>query len=247
MLYPEYQPPIKLITALALSAIINKRRSFVRDSRLALKGVTPPVRYIGLENLPKQGPFLMLMNHYSRPGFMVLWGALALSACLPGEPLWMMTRAWTSLGSWWDKPKRFITSTIFKRQAQVYGFITTPPMPPEPQDALERAISVRNLLHAVRANPNSIVALAPEGRDIPGGVLGNPPPGSGKLIGQLAGILHTCIAVGVYEEQGRLCVSFGEAFELPVKLDARDDIKVSDFIMRKIAVQLPANMRADLG
>ena len=184
------------------------------------------------------------MNHYSRPGFMVLWGALALSACLPGEPLWMMTRAWTSLGSWWDKPKRFLTSIVFKRLAQVYGFITMPPMPPEPQDAVERAISVRKLLHTIRTNPNSIVAMAPEGRDIPDGVLGEPPAGSGKLIGQLAGMLHTCIAVGVYEEQGRLCISFGEAFKLPEKLDARDDIKVSEFVMRKIAAQLPASMRA---
>ncbi len=244
MQYPQYQPPVKLIAAIAVSTLINNRRSFVRDSRLALEGVIPPVRYIGLENLPKQGPFLMLMNHYSRPGFMVLWGALALSACLPGEPLWMMTRAWTSLGSWWDKPKRFLTSTIFKRLAQVYGFITTPPMPPEAQDALERAMSVRKLLQTVRTNHNSIVALAPEGRDIPGGVLGEPPAGGGKLIGQLAGMLHTCIAVGVYEEQGRLCVSFGEAFELPETLDARDDIKVSEFVMRRIAVQLPASMCA---
>lgn len=249
MLFPQYRLPKTLIISLVVSFIFGRRRSFARDARLAIKGITPAPQYLGLDNIPKHGPFLLLVNHYSRPGFFVLWGALAVSACLPGEPVWMMTRAWTSPGSWWDKPKRFLTSAFFTRLARMYGFITMPPMPPEPQDATERALSIRRLIQAARANPECIIALAPEGRDIPGGGLGEPPPGSGRLIAELFCILHHAIPVGIYEREGMLRVRFGKELHLLPMINENSsksiDQAVNSIVMTAISKLLPDEILQD--
>jgi len=183
--HPQYRIPLPFLLKFIPSFILKKQRSFRADAKMVIAGVIPQPTISGFENLPNRGPLLILHNHYSRSGSFIIWAAFAISSSLSMESCWMMTRAWTAPGTWYGGIQKFLTSAVYRRIAKMYGFISMPPMPPDPRDTLERAIGVRTLMQIARRKENIAICLAPEGRDFPGGRLGWPPPGSGRLIHQL--------------------------------------------------------------
>lgn len=191
---------------------------------------------------------MVTLNHYSRPGFFILWAAVAISAALPKPSIWLMTGAWTSRKGGLDRLRTWLTRVLFARLALIYGLVTMPPMPPVPQDSADRALSIRRLFKKLRENKDAIVCVAPEGMDFPGRQLGVPHRGSGKLLRQIAGMTHRVLPVGVYEEDGRLVIHFGEPYELTVE-DGQSDIDhaATERVMRKIADLLPEGMRGAYG
>ena len=201
-----------------------------------------------MELIPKSGPFLVTLNHYSRPGFFILWAAVAISAALPRPTIWLMTGAWTNRTGGIDQVRTWLTRIIFERLAKMYGLVTMPPMPSAPGDSAERALSIRRLLHKMRADKDAIVCIAPEGMDFPDGVLGVPHPGTGKLLLQIANKTHRVLPVGVFEDDGRLVIRIGNPYELHIKEGQVDlDLAVADQVMRKIAELLPEGMRGVYG
>lgn len=230
--------------SVALSFFLGKKRNFHSDSRKVLKKQHEKVLYQGLNHIPQSGPFLVVMNHYTRSGLSVIWAVLAVSAVLPAAPLWLMTSAWTNRQPGWDALRERITKKIFQRLADMYGFITTPPMPPVDAELDERADSVRRLMDVLRHKPGTILCLAPEGRDFSGGVLGTPSPGTGRLVRQAAKYLQRVLPVGVYAQEGTLMVNFGAPFTLADTLpsDASDQ-EISARLMGSIAALLPAHLR----
>lgn len=140
--------------------------------------------------------------------------------------------------------RSWLTQKIFTRLALIYGLVTMPPMPPAPEDSAERALSIRRLLKKLRENQDAIVCIAPEGMDFPGGTLGVPHPGTGKLLLQTAGITHKVLPAGVYEYDGKLIIHFGQPYELRIS-ELREDVDraAADLVMQKIAELLPREMR----
>ena len=183
--YPTYSLPKNLIIEIALSFLRNKERSIKSDSVTAISGIFPPIQIIGRKKIPVGGPGLVTLNHYSRPGFSIIWAALGISAQLPEKHFWLMTNAWTNRTKGIDQLRTKITRILFKRLASMYGFITTPPMPPAPDEFTERALSIRKIVGSIRKNPNMILCIAPEGQDFEYGKLGKPPAGTGKFIFQI--------------------------------------------------------------
>jgi len=220
--------------------LLQRSRSFHEDARACVALLNPPPEIIHPENIPTVGPALLVTNHYTRPGFPAWWIALGISAATPVEVHWMMTSAWRHLGLL--EP---LSRWLFPRLAGVYRFTTTPPMPPDPGDVEARARAVRGVLRAARA-PGAVIGLAPEGRDHPGGFLGEPASGAGRFIEKL--ILHCqrIIPIGVYEGEKNLCVNFGPTLQLEIppglSADHRDRF-VSQQVMRAIARQLPSALR----
>jgi hypothetical protein len=208
----------------------------------------PPLRVVGHEHIPASGPCVVTMNHYYRPGFDAWWVALAAGAVIPAEMHWIMTGAWTFPGKWYRKILRPISEWVFARIARSYNFTTMPPMPPDPADTEARARAVRRVLAYARREPNPIIAIVPEGRDFPGGVLGWPPPGAGRFIHQLVRSGLHIVPVGIYEADGALCVSVGPPY-LPKLGDALStherDRTMSRIVMTHIARQLPPPLRGD--
>ncbi|MBN1979795.1 MAG: 1-acyl-sn-glycerol-3-phosphate acyltransferase [Anaerolineae bacterium] len=242
----RYCLPRSLVTGILWSALMLRRRSFVRDARAALAGLQPPLEVAGGENVPARGPLLVACNHYNRPGFDAWWLALAISAAVgarraPGidpEVRWVMTAAWTFPESRWKR--RFLTPLTkwaFRRVAQVYDFVPMPAMPPDPGEVEERA---RAVLETVRlARRGFSIGLAPEGMDTPG-ELGEPPAGAGRFLALLVEAGLAILPVGASERAGRLRVSFGPAFVPPIPLAREErDRAVSRQVMEAIARQLP--------
>jgi len=238
--YPTYSFPKKIILEVILSILKNDKRCITSDAVRVISGVRPPIQIIGEKNIPNQGPGLVTLNHYSRLGFSIVWTALGISAQLPEKHIWLMTNAWTNRTRGIGQLRTGITRVLFKQLANMYGFITTPPMLPTLEELTERALSIRRLMHFIHENPETILCIAPEGQDFEYGKLGKPPDGTGKFIFQMQKQLGKIIPVGVWEEKERLVLKFGEPYTLDISCKNEDsDMEIINLVMGKISNLLP--------
>ncbi len=255
-MYPKYSYPLNVIVGLIRDAIFLRPRVFRDDARAAVSRLDPPLRVFGEENIPQDGPCVITVNHYFRPGgsmapwrhFAAQWLAIAISSVVPKNVHWIMTGELTFPGDWYAPIGMPISRFILNRGARVYGFTTMPPMPPRPRDVEARAASVRAVLDFVMRAENPITGLAPEGGDQPGGVLTMPASGVGRFALLLAAQRLKFVPAGIYEADGELCLKFGEAYELsaPDNLSADEkDKRAAQIIMKNIAPLLPSNLRGE--
>ena len=259
-MYPSYSYPKRIGWSLAASVFFGRRRSFRADGRACIGELKPPLQILGQENIPHAGPCLITFNHYYRPGFNAWWMALAIAATVPIDIHFVMTGELTFPGKWYAPLGMIGSHWLLRRLSKAYGFTTMPPMPPRPQDVEQRARSVRAVLSYVKVHPQAVLGLAPEGGDQPSGRLSWPAKGAGRFISLLAcpsrgadgdgrRVSNTRIVpVGVYEENGFLCLNFGEAYsmEIPAGLTADEkDHKTAEIIMKAISRQLPTWLRGE--
>ena len=247
---PRYAFPKRLALSIAGDLLLEKPRSFRQDATCCVQNIQPPVDIRGAGNIPTDAPFLLTINHYSRPGFNAAWIAIAASAAVPVEIHWLSTSAWTFPGRRLARPLRRISEWVLRRLSAVYGFTPLPPLPPDPAEVQARAIAVKRVLEYARVTPNPAIGLAPEGRDNLGGGLCPPPSGLGRFVARLLTRCQHVAPVGFYEEDGCACLQFGElyALELPSGLDREQlDRCASQAIMVAIARELPTHLRGEYG
>ena len=249
-MYPNYSYPLDVIAGLIRDAILSRRRVFREDARASVSRLDPPLHVFCEENIPQDGPCVITVNHYFRPGFAAQWMAIAISSVMPKDVHWIMTGELTFPGNWYAPIGMPISRFVLNRGARVYGFTTMPPMPPRPRDVEARAKSVRTVLDHVMHAENPIIGLAPEGGDQPGGVLTTPASGVGRFALLLAAQRLKFAPVGIYEEDGSLCLNFGEVYELSATHNLPADEKdqhSARIIMEHIAPLLPSRLRGDFG
>jgi 1-acyl-sn-glycerol-3-phosphate acyltransferase len=240
--------PWKLAASVLLSAARNQQRSFRADALRCMAPGQPSLQVTGGEHIPASGPALLTLNHYSRPGFQAYWIALAISAVVPAEIHWTMTAAWTNDGSFKSYLLEEASRRFFPRLAKVYGFTPMPPMPPRPQEAEQRARAVRQVLAVAQSQPAPLLALAPVGRDMPGGRLGRPPAGAGRFLVLLSQLGYPFYPVGVFEAGRALCLSFGPAYalEVPPGLTRGESAAYAgEAVLLAIARLLPEDLRGE--
>jgi hypothetical protein len=184
---------------------------------------------------------LFTVNHFSAPDFKAWWISITISAVVPGEVHWVVTAGWTNSG-WLTG----LTHWLFPRGARLLGFTAMPAMPPNPAEVEKRADAVRHALGYAMQSPTPVVGIAPEGRDMPGGVLGELPPGVGRFIYRLGHYCRRVVPVGVWKENGRINLVFGKPYtlEVPTGLSADEvDDLVGNMVMKRIAALLPERLR----
>jgi len=246
----RYPFPWKTGFQLLLDAILLRPRNFRQDA-LSTRGLlSQPPLISNQENVPSEGPCLLVMNHYNQPDFGPWWIALGITIAVPIDIHWLMTAAWTFPNDPLLRPFTPFTYWLFSRVAQVYGFTNMPPMPPDPRQTEYRANSVRQALRYARTAASPVIALAPEGRDHPGGILGTPPPGVGRFIARLMKYCKVIVPVGIYEDDGHFCLRFGR--ELSLELNEKGsretlETRISQSVMDAIALQLPERLRGAYG
>ena len=246
----RYPLPWRLGLTALVAVARGRSRSFRHDASPCLQRAGFPLSILGSEQIPTHGPRVLTANHYHRVGFGAWWIALAISATVPAEVRWSMTAAWTEDGTQRSALLARLSRRIFPRVAGVYGFDAMPPMPPRAYEVAARAAGVRAVLRAARAQPPPIIGLTPEGQDHAGGGLMRPHPGVGRFMLHLADLGHPFQAVGVYEEAGALCLSFGEPYRLavaPGQRSAATDRAAAEIVMRALAAQLPSGLRGEFG
>jgi 1-acyl-sn-glycerol-3-phosphate acyltransferase len=245
---PRYPLPLATLSRLLPALVLSRSLSFQREAQDCVALLNPPLQVNGREHIPQSGPCLLTTNHYTRPGFQAWWIPLAINSVMPVEIHWIMTAAWTFEG----RPRAIVlkplSERLFAHIAGVYRFSTMPPMPPDPNDTPVRAQAVRRVLRYARQTEKPVIGLAPEGRDIPGGGLGWPPPGTGRFINHLAQCGLPLLPIGVFEGDGVLQLRFGPAYRLPLPAETGKnevDIAVSRIVMEHIAQQMPPALRGE--
>lgn len=244
----RYRLPLSIFPALALDMLTHRGREFKADAEACVRGLRPPLRVLGDENIPAIGPCVVTVNHYHRPGFSAEWLALAVSACVPREMHWIMTAEFTAPGKWYEPLKGAWSHWLLKVLSNVYGFTTMPPMPPRKGDAGARARSVKKVLTLMRAQPDTVLGLAPEGADQIGGLLSYPPPGVGRFALLLGGLGCVFVPVGAYEAHGAFCLHFGSSYRLSLSSGSskeEKDARAAEIIMERIAPLLPESLRGE--
>jgi hypothetical protein len=241
-----YPLPKVRLAQVAGDVLTLQPRSFAAEALAATASLQPPALYECTEYIPQQGPFLVVHNHYNAPGYMAWWNVLAISAAIARhraapvdrEVHWIITAAWRGAdGGWRDRALEGGTRWVFRRVAQVYGFINMPPMPPHPDEVEERARSVMQAVRRARdlAKTGGILGLTPEGQDNPGG-FGPTPPGVGDFMALLVEAGLPILPAGVGQSGSELRIRFGPLFEphIPSRRNNRDEV-VARQVMEAIA------------
>jgi len=242
----KWNLPADYLLRIIPALIFLKKRNFWEDSIQVLKSGHIKIDLRGSEYIPKEGPVLFLVNHYSAPEFSALWIAMSLSAICPKNITWVMTDAWTFPKRKFRKLAREISHFILTRIAKVYGFFTFQPVSDDPTNVIEQALSIRRILHFARDHPDSMVSIAPEGRDMVDGTLGNPPPGAGLLIKAFTKVAYRLLPVGFYATPGTCHLNFGKPLLLNIrKTLKKDEIdqQVNQKVMQSIGELLPEKLR----
>lgn len=248
MVSPKYSYPLRSFRALVRDILLLRRRDFHQDAQACIANLDPPLKILGSDNIPRQGPCVLTVNHYHREGFGAEWLAFSVSALVPRPIHWIMTSEFMYQGKWYEGIGAKGSRILLKRIAQVYGFTTMPPMPPRPADVEERARSVRAVLEYVKHADDPILGLAPEGYDTPEGILTRPAPGLGRFALLLSRAGLKFVPVGVHEADRTLHVHFGKSYALnvpPHLTSVEKDAHISKIIMENIARLLPVHLRGE--
>ena len=202
----------------ALRVLLGIRSSPSHDAALLLKGAHPAPRVLNADNIPPDSPFILVVNHYDRPGLGAWWGIAPLlcaiatqRACEPREVHMAMAREWWYPGGFGRAVKQPFTRWLFGRIAKAYGTITLPPVIDEYHGT--GALAIRRSLALTRGDNPQLIGLAPEGRTGHNQTLCEPPVGAGLFLLLLAHDVIPCLPAGIFEDDARvLTVNFGTPF-----------------------------------
>ncbi len=206
----------------ALRVVLGLSSSISRDTALMVRGIRPEPRVLRANYIPAETPFVLVMNHYDRPGLGAWWGAAVVLNAIankrtraPRDVRLVMTREWWYPGGLGRALKQPITRWFFEHLAKSYGLILLPPVTGRNVYRGEGAIGVRRALALTRANPPQLVGLAPEGRTGEQGSLCKPPRGAGLFLAALSRNEIPFLPAGIFEDEDQiLTVQFGEPFRL---------------------------------
>jgi hypothetical protein len=239
---PSYRYPARIAFSILADFFLGRKRSFFADAARLTEGI---LHLEILANPPRgEGPYLFLVNHYSRPGFQAWWIAIALTSASGRELHWPMTSAWTFPDPLRSRLLTPLSEWALARFARMYSFTLMPPMPPRERDVEARADSVRRILRLARRDKPSI-GMAPEGMDSSDGSLMRPPSGAGRFISHLQSSGYTLVPVGFFEFGDACRLRFGVPFEFPRNLPGDPGARDRDagkIVMEKIADLLPEEL-----
>jgi hypothetical protein len=246
----RYVIPFTAMADLVIAGLVGGKRRFRAHALKMIAGTHPPLRVLGEEYVPCEGPGLITVNHYHSPAFWTPWFTAAISALVPVDIHWVIAEAWTYPGQRLGGLKRSLSRWILTHVARVYGFTSMPPMPPAADEVLRRSAAIKRLMNYARCHPQAFIGIAPEGGDQPGAVLKLPPCGFGKLALTFSHMGILFYPAGVYEENGVLFLHFGPPYRLEIEKDTRRDqldLVARRLVMKKIAACLPNRLRGEFG
>jgi hypothetical protein len=113
MTTPHYRYSLRLLIPL-VRVLFGIRSSLSDDATLLLSGAHPSPRVLTPENIPADSPFILVINHYDRPGLGAWWSAAVLATTIaarrmraPHELRLAMAREWwypRGFGKWVKQP-----------------------------------------------------------------------------------------------------------------------------------------------
>jgi hypothetical protein len=208
----------------AIDWLLGRRRSFAGDSRWTLRDIRPRPRAEGEEHIPRQGPFVLVANHYERPGLNTHFAGMHVSQVVARRRPQAPEIHWLITSEWFGRrlgillvPDAFWRWT-FRRVARMYDFVV---MPRSPEKVMARAAALRRALAYALGQggrPGEPLGLMPEAQGK--GVLIEAMPGVGLFLKVLSDHGLPILPVGLLERDGALAAVFGPPFRLELPATA---------------------------
>jgi 1-acyl-sn-glycerol-3-phosphate acyltransferase len=213
-----YRPAKTNVLQAAYYISRGRPRSLAVDGMHAFRHVPAPPILRGADNVPEQGPFVLVANHYERPGLWMAWPAVYLSNVVwqrTGSELhWMAIEEWESFSMGGVRVPPWMTRVVFQRAYGTYGIIA---MPSANAPAAARAGAMRSAVQTIKAG--GVIGLMPEATVGPTPELLEAREGVGAFLLLLANAGARVLPVGLFEESARLVAQCGEPFALSVPRD----------------------------
>lgn len=225
----RYPFPWDLVIPVGIG-LFKGNRSFGLDCADLVGRIVPPPLITGMEQIPIDGPVMVVANHFQRPGLWIGWAGAVLSVAIGqrrgADPAvhWLTTGSIQILQRSHRGPEIPLTRGFLRRVARLYSMAALPL-----GDRAERAAVLRSWLCWLRCG--EVIGIFPEGLAGTSEHLRPPEPGFEVLLRVAKRAGATVVPVGIHETGGRMVVAFGP----PVAGGA-------DLVMREIARLLPASM-----
>jgi 1-acyl-sn-glycerol-3-phosphate acyltransferase len=216
----SYPLRFSLILRFIWATLWGRRRDLPADIAASLAAVRPQPQVRNDHHIPAEGPFVLALNHYERPGLKVFWSGCvashAVAQCRPRHKAvrWLMTSEWYNARLGPIPVPVLVWRLLFRRLGRVYGLVI---VPRAAERGVGRAAAMRSILNIVRGSDEPI-GLFPEA--VGTGRLIQPPPGLGSFLLLLSSHGLPILPAGAFEEEGRLAVSFGPPFHIDVARSA---------------------------
>ncbi len=211
-----YRFRTSLILRFIWAVLRGQTRHLAADVEASLMAARPKPQARNDQQVPSEGPFVLVANHYERPGLKVFWGGMLASHAVAQRRTsqkslhWLMTSEWYNFRLGPLPVPVWALRWLFRRIAQVYGLVI---VPRAAERGVGRAAALRTILNVLRGSGDAI-GLFPEA--IGTGHLIEPMPGVGAFLLSLSSRAIPLLPVGIFEEEGRLIASFGPPFSIQV-------------------------------
>jgi hypothetical protein len=211
---PNYEFPRLPLAGFGLDLLLGRRRSFLKDSQTVMAANSYRRQVRGLDNLPSEGPFVVVTNHYARRGLRTYHCAMFITTVVAEQRRLSPAIRWVITSEWYGYrlgpipiPVWLIRWT-FRQVGKVYGHLV---MPRQASRAVGRAAVLRRI---ARIAQRESIGVTPEAGG--SGVLREPLKGSGLFLQALSERGLPLVPTGIWEEDDTLMISFGEPFALSV-------------------------------
>ena len=214
-----YRFRISLILKFIWAVLRGQTRDLASDVEATLMGARPQPQVLNDGRIPQEGPFILVANHYERPGLKVFWGGMLVSHAVfqrrtAGRSLhWLMTSEWYNYRLGPIPVPVSVLRWLFRRIGRVYGLVI---VPRAAERGVGRAAALRTILNVLRGKREAI-GLFPEA--VGTGRLIQPAPGVGLFLRSLSSHGIPILPAGIFEEEGRLTAAFGPPISIEVPSD----------------------------
>lgn len=248
---PRYRYSLRLLPPV-IRVLFGVRSSLSHDAACLLEHYHPAPRVLNAHNIPADSPFLVVINHYDRPGLGAWWGIAPILTTIaarrtrePREVHFLMAREWHFDGII-CRIKQPLTRWLFGRFAKTYNCIGLPPALDWDKYRGQGAMAIRHALALTRRNPPELLGVSPEGNTGKDLGLCQPPHGAGLMLLLLTRDTIPLLPVGIFEDDEQIInVNFGKPFHIAVSRrlsKEQRDCEAARQVMIEIGKLLPERM-----
>ncbi|MDP6606640.1 MAG: hypothetical protein QF664_10335 [Dehalococcoidia bacterium] len=244
----HYRFPPWFVLRWLTGAAAGRHRDIVSDAEHLLRRFGPTPTLEGAGELPTAGPYILVINHYERPGMRMWWtvlvATLLISRRVRSERIrWLSTnrfQGWSPYGV--TVVPGVVVRWFLGLVGRTYELLLV-----DPDSALERSGTIREAYRTLHRDRRPI-GLAPEAGNAPGLAreLIEAVPRSGAVIAWLARGEVPVIPLAIWEDDGCLRARVGPPYVLErpgAALAERDHEALTARVMGSVAALMPPELR----
>ncbi len=225
----RYGIPLTFVLAVAWSWLTGRRRSLLADAEYLVGRMNPRPVIEGEDNIPADGRFIIVANHYNRLGLWIVLCGCAISVAVArrratrDDVRWVITSEWQNERLLGLPVPATLYRIAFGRTTGMFGMITMPVAPKDVRGRAAALLEIRSVLRPREGGRDGVVGIFPEHTEVPGLPLHEARKGTGLFFLYLSESGVPILPVGLAEIGGVLRVRFGPPFALQVPKGPKEE------------------------